>query len=277
MIRTDICVIGAGSGGLSVAAGAVQMGARVVLVEGAEMGGDCLNTGCVPSKALIAAAEAAAAMRGTGRFGIGAVEPAVDFGAVKDHVAGVIATIAPVDSQARFEGLGCTVLRDWARFVSPREVEVGGERVRARSGIGLLAGWVPEARIVLWLAYGLLIGSWPLIGANLVTLVLVGIILAFRQVIRLYPEVAWVNNFRIADPAAYALGPQALKLPARDILFVSSNGWDALGATWYGYTTLWVNRSGAPPEALEGTPTRTGATLRDVLDFFPPVSSPPAA
>ncbi|MBU9697117.1 FAD-dependent oxidoreductase [Rhodobacteraceae bacterium HSP-20] len=132
MAGTDICVIGAGSGGLSLAAGAVQMGAQVVLVEGAEMGGDCLNTGCVPSKALIAAAEAAAAMRGAGRFGIGAVEPAVDFGAVKDHVAGVIATIAPVDSQARFEGLGVRVIRGWARFVSPHEVEVAGERIRAR-------------------------------------------------------------------------------------------------------------------------------------------------
>ena len=63
VIDTDICVIGAGSGGLSVAAGAVQMGARVVLIEGAEMGGDCLNTGCVPSKALIAAANAAQALR----------------------------------------------------------------------------------------------------------------------------------------------------------------------------------------------------------------------
>ena len=132
MIRTDICVIGAGSGGLSVAAGAVQMGARVVLVEGAEMGGDCLNHGCVPSKALIAAAGVAAAMRGAGRFGLRAVEPEVDFGAVKDHVAGVIAAIAPVDSQERFVGLGCTVLRGWARFVSPSEVEVAGERVRAR-------------------------------------------------------------------------------------------------------------------------------------------------
>ncbi len=71
------------------------------------------------------------------------------------------------------------------------------------------------------------------------------------------------------DPAAYALGPQALAMPARDILFVSSNGWDALGATWYGYTTLWVNRAGLPPEALDTAPTRTGASLRDVLDFFP--------
>ena len=70
------------------------------------------------------------------------------------------------------------------------------------------------------------------------------------------------------DPAAYALGPQRLGLPAREILFVSSNGWDAVGATWYGYTTLWVNRSGAPPEQLGTLPTRTGSSLRDVLDFF---------
>ncbi|MEY4698401.1 MAG: hypothetical protein RIT14_2829 [Pseudomonadota bacterium] len=131
-IGTDICVIGAGSGGLSVAAGAVQMGARVVLIEGAEMGGDCLNAGCVPSKALIAAAKAAQGMREAGRFGLTAVEPAVDFGAVKDHVARVIATIAPVDSQARFEGLGCRVIRDWGRFISPREVQAGGCVIRAR-------------------------------------------------------------------------------------------------------------------------------------------------
>jgi len=71
------------------------------------------------------------------------------------------------------------------------------------------------------------------------------------------------------DPAAYALGPQALKLPVRDILFVSSNGWDAIGATWYGYTTLWVNRAGVPLEQLDTEPTRTGSSLRAVLDFFP--------
>lgn len=71
------------------------------------------------------------------------------------------------------------------------------------------------------------------------------------------------------DPAAYALGPQALGLNARDILFVSSNGWDAIGATWYGYTTLWVNRAGLPLEQLDTAPTRIGSSLRDVLDFFP--------
>ena len=74
------------------------------------------------------------------------------------------------------------------------------------------------------------------------------------------------------DPAAYALGTQALNLPARDVLFVSSNCWDAIGATWFGYTTLWVNRAGAPLEQLDTPPTRTGTSLLDVLDFFPPSS-----
>jgi 2-haloacid dehalogenase len=71
------------------------------------------------------------------------------------------------------------------------------------------------------------------------------------------------------DPACYALGESALGLPARQILFVSSNGWDAIGATWFGYTTLWVNRAGLPLEQLGTEPTRIGASLRDVLDFFP--------
>jgi 2-haloacid dehalogenase len=71
------------------------------------------------------------------------------------------------------------------------------------------------------------------------------------------------------DPACYALGPKALKLPAKDILFVSSNGWDAIAATWYGFTTLWVNRAGGPIEQLDTEPTRTGRSLRAVLDFFP--------
>ncbi len=76
------------------------------------------------------------------------------------------------------------------------------------------------------------------------------------------------------DPAAYALGPLALNLPASEILFVSSNAWDALGATWYGYTTLWVNRAGLPPEQLDTAPSRTGTSLRDVLDFFPVPATP---
>jgi 2-haloacid dehalogenase len=71
------------------------------------------------------------------------------------------------------------------------------------------------------------------------------------------------------DPATYALGTAAFGLPAHEILFVSSNGWDAIGATWHGYTTLWVNRANAPLERLGTSPTRIGRTLRDVLEFFP--------
>ena len=130
-ITTDICIIGAGSGGLSVAAGAAQMGARVVLIEGGEMGGDCLNAGCVPSKSLIAAAKRAEVQR-KGGLGVAGHAPGIDFAAVKDAVAATIARIAPVDSQERFEGFGVTVIRDWAKFVSPREVQAGGRIIRAR-------------------------------------------------------------------------------------------------------------------------------------------------
>ncbi|HET9823444.1 MAG TPA: haloacid dehalogenase type II [Burkholderiaceae bacterium] len=77
-----------------------------------------------------------------------------------------------------------------------------------------------------------------------------------------------VQRFK-TDPAAYALGPRALGLPVAEILFVSSNAWDALGATWFGYSTLWVNRGGAPREALDPAPAFTGRTLTDVLDHFP--------
>jgi pyruvate/2-oxoglutarate dehydrogenase complex dihydrolipoamide dehydrogenase (E3) component len=131
-ITTDLCVIGAGSGGLAVAAGAVQMGADVVLVEKGRMGGDCLNYGCVPSKSLIAAGKAAQTIRSAGRFGVNGHEPAIDFPAVHDHVRGVIAAIAPHDSVERFEGLGVKVLRAPARFVAPSAVEVDGVRVEAR-------------------------------------------------------------------------------------------------------------------------------------------------
>ena len=131
-IVTDLCIVGAGSGGLTLAAGAVQMGARVVLVEGAEMGGDCLNSGCVPSKALLATAKAAQAKRDGAGFGVAAVEPQVDFAASRDHVQRVIARIAPVDSQARFEGLGVRGIREWGRFISPGELQAGGDVIVAR-------------------------------------------------------------------------------------------------------------------------------------------------
>lgn len=114
-IKVDVCVIGAGAGGLSVAAGAVQMGASVVLLEGHKMGGDCLNFGCVPSKALLHA----------GREGMG-------WEAAHDHVRATIATIEPHDSQERFEGLGVRVIRDYGQFLSPTEVQAGGYVIQAR-------------------------------------------------------------------------------------------------------------------------------------------------
>ncbi len=131
-IKADLCVIGAGSGGLSVAAGAAQMGAKTVLVEKAKMGGDCLNYGCVPSKALIAAGHAAHITRTSGRYGINGHEPEVRFGEVADHVHGVIGAIAPHDSVERFESLGVQVIQAAARFVGPDEVEAGNHRIRAR-------------------------------------------------------------------------------------------------------------------------------------------------
>lgn len=132
LIETDICVIGAGSGGLSVAAGAAQMGASTVLIEGGRMGGDCLNFGCVPSKALLAAGHHAVAWRRVAAFGLEAEAPAVDFGRVADHVREVIDGIAPHDSVERFEAMGVRVIRAWARFTGRREVSAGGCRIRAR-------------------------------------------------------------------------------------------------------------------------------------------------
>lgn len=125
-------VIGAGSGGLSVAAGAAQLGLKVVLFEKGEMGGDCLNYGCVPSKALIAAATAAHEMRTSNHLGIGAPDVAVDFTQVMAHVRAAIATIAPHDSQDRFEGLGVKVVREAARFIDGRTVASESVTVRAR-------------------------------------------------------------------------------------------------------------------------------------------------
>ncbi len=131
-LDVDICVIGAGSGGLSVAAGASQLGQSVVLIERGKMGGDCLNYGCVPSKSLIAASRAAVAVRAARRFGITAGEPTVDYRAVRQHVRGVIAAIAPNDSVERFTGLGVKVIAGTGRFTGPREVEVGDTRIGAR-------------------------------------------------------------------------------------------------------------------------------------------------
>jgi pyruvate/2-oxoglutarate dehydrogenase complex dihydrolipoamide dehydrogenase (E3) component len=128
----DMCVIGAGAAGLTVAAVAAQLGARTALIERGHMGGECLNTGCVPSKALLAAAKAAHAARSFSRFGITCGEPNVDFAAVGRHVHGVIAAIAPHDSAERFEGLGVEVIRAEARFIGPRLIAAGNRTIRPR-------------------------------------------------------------------------------------------------------------------------------------------------
>ena len=132
MPEFDLAVVGAGASGLSVTAVAAQLGLRVALIERDRMGGDCLNFGCVPSKALLAASHAAQAARAASRFGILLPEPEIDWNAVHDHVHGVIAAIAPTDSEARFRALGATVLRGEARFVAPDALMVDGRRLTAR-------------------------------------------------------------------------------------------------------------------------------------------------
>lgn len=131
-ITCDICIIGAGSGGLSVAAGAAQMGANVVLIEKGEMGGDCLNTGCVPSKALLAAGHAAQNAKRAARFGIKTGKVSADGKKVFAHVRGVIDAIAPNDSAERFEGFGVNVIQEHAQFTDPATVQAGDTTVKAK-------------------------------------------------------------------------------------------------------------------------------------------------
>ena len=132
ILKADIVVIGAGSGGLSLAAGAAQMGADVVLFEGGEMGGDCLNTGCVPSKALLAAGKAAHNAHSKANFGVHVADTNIDFAAAKDYVNEVIDTIAPHDSIARFTSLGVKVISEYARFKSPHIVVSDTYEVRTK-------------------------------------------------------------------------------------------------------------------------------------------------
>ena len=130
-VKTDICVIGGGSGGLSVAAGAAQMGADVVLVEGGKMGGDCLNYGCVPSKALLAAA-AHAHHGDVASFGLTGGQKRVSFSKVMAHVRDVIAGIAPMDSVERFSQLGVRVIEAYGRFTGPRTLAAGDVTIQAK-------------------------------------------------------------------------------------------------------------------------------------------------
>ena len=131
----DIAIIGAGSGGLSVAAAAAQLGAKTLLFERHLMGGDCLNTGCVPSKSLLAAARAAQARRTSQPFGIIPDDPQIDWQAVQAHIRQVIEGIAPHDSAERFRALGAEVILQDARFVSPREILADGQLYRFKYGV----------------------------------------------------------------------------------------------------------------------------------------------
>lgn len=132
MAEFDLAVIGAGAAGLSVTAVAAQLGLRVALIERGRMGGDCLNAGCVPSKALLAAAHTANAIRGARRFGLHVAIFDIDWDTVRAHVHSVIAAIAPNDSEARFTGLGVTVLRGEARFTGPDSIAVDGRTITAK-------------------------------------------------------------------------------------------------------------------------------------------------
>jgi pyruvate/2-oxoglutarate dehydrogenase complex dihydrolipoamide dehydrogenase (E3) component len=130
--KFDVVVIGAGAGGLTAAGGPAMFGLKSAVIEEGEMGGDCLNTGCVPSKALIAAAHRAHEGRVSQKLGVTLAEPKIDFAAVMAHVHTAIETIAPVDSQERFEGMGVSVYRGRAKLIDDRTVEVNGERLAAK-------------------------------------------------------------------------------------------------------------------------------------------------
>ncbi|MBT4941056.1 MAG: FAD-dependent oxidoreductase, partial [Rhodospirillaceae bacterium] len=131
-LKTDICIIGAGAGGLVVAAVASQLGIDTILIERDKMGGDCLNYGCVPSKALLAAAHAAETIRSAGRFGLNAGALDIDGHKVFAHVQGAIEAIAPHDSVERFEDYGVKVILGEGKFTGPREVTVGDQVITAR-------------------------------------------------------------------------------------------------------------------------------------------------
>ncbi len=127
----DVIVIGGGAAGLTAAGGCGLFGLKVALIEGHAMGGECLNNGCVPSKALIASARRAAEAREEMRAGVQLAAPVVNWAGVHAHVHGAIAAIAPHDSEETFEGMGCEVIRDWARLTGPHSVEVGGRTLTA--------------------------------------------------------------------------------------------------------------------------------------------------
>lgn len=127
----DLIVIGAGAAGLTAAGGAAMFGLRVALIEAGEMGGECLNNGCVPSKALITAAARAKTGRVASAMGVALTAPQIEWAGVHAHIREAIDTIAPHDSQERFEAMGIEVLRSHAKFIDSKTIQVGDSTLRA--------------------------------------------------------------------------------------------------------------------------------------------------
>ena len=152
-LAPDICVIGGGPGGLSVAAAAAAFGVPTVLIERDKMGGDCLNTGCVPSKALLAIARRADQIRTAGIFGFDAQNVPVNFQKVCDRIHKVIASVAPMDSAERFAALGVGVIRAHARFKDRKTVVAGDIEIRARRFV-IATGSTPAVSEISGLASG---------------------------------------------------------------------------------------------------------------------------
>lgn len=152
MADFDLAVIGAGAAGLTITAVAAQLGLRVALIERDRMGGDCLNTGCVPSKALLASAHAVHAAREALGLRVRFGAPRVDWAQVQTHVQGVIAALAPMDSAARFTALGATVLFGEASFTAPGRLAVAGHPALAARRVVIAAGSRPAIPAIPGLA-----------------------------------------------------------------------------------------------------------------------------
>jgi pyruvate/2-oxoglutarate dehydrogenase complex dihydrolipoamide dehydrogenase (E3) component len=153
-LTPDICVIGGGAAGLSVAAAAAAFGIETALVEKNRLGGECLYTGCVPSKALFAAAKRAAELRRSDAFGVHAADVRVDFAKVMAHVRATIAAIAPADSPERFRGLGVRVVEGEARFKDRRTVSVGENLEISARHFVMATGSTPAVPPILGLHEG---------------------------------------------------------------------------------------------------------------------------
>ncbi len=130
--RYDLVIIGAGSGGLTAANFATQLGATVALVEKNRIGGDCTWTGCIPSKALLKAAKVAHAVRNAARFGIAANPPVTDMARVRDYVRSAIDQVYRLETPAELQRKGIDVIEGAARFIDPHTIEVGTQRVFAK-------------------------------------------------------------------------------------------------------------------------------------------------